>query len=221
MLQGSAPRPARSICRSSTARTRWLSRWTGHHLRHAPRPANPARAASPRRAQAGSRQRKSRPRSGRRRKVTVLLGGLVVVLALAAVGYFKLMPKTSHIVSAPATAGSFVKQGANATAKSLKHQDHDRRRRRREERRRGRVRAEEGSWRQGPADCRLHWRQPDRQRLGGRPDQRLHDEAARCGYDEPGQSRRAGRVRPGRQADARPSAHGPTATPSGLSCRPR
>ena len=91
-----------------------------------PSPAPRSPASKPRKggkskgSQGGSRQRKSRPRSGRRRKVTVLLGGLVVVLALATVGYFKLMPKTSHIVSAPATAGSFVRQGANATAKSLK-----------------------------------------------------------------------------------------------------
>ena len=63
---------------------------------------------------------KSRARSGRRRKVTMLLGGLVVVVALAAVGYYKLMPTTSHIVSVPDTVGSFVKQDAN-TAESAKH----------------------------------------------------------------------------------------------------
>ena len=51
----------------------------------------------------------------------MLLGGLVIIVALAAVGYFKLMPRTSHTVSAPAALGSYVKQQANATAKSLRH----------------------------------------------------------------------------------------------------
>ncbi len=62
-----------------------------------------------------------RPRPRRRKKAMALFGGLVIVAALAAVGYFKLMPRTSHTVSAPAALGSYVKQQANATAKNLRH----------------------------------------------------------------------------------------------------
>ena len=62
----------------------------------------------------------SRPRSGRRKKATALLGGLVIIVVLAAVGYFKLMPRTSHTVSAPASVGGYVKQQANATANNLR-----------------------------------------------------------------------------------------------------
>ncbi len=85
-----------------------------------------AGAARSKSSAGGPKAGKSRSRSGRRRKVTMLLGGLVVVIALAAVGYYKLMPTTSHIVSAPAKIGSFVKQQAN-TAESAKQPDHGRR----------------------------------------------------------------------------------------------
>jgi hypothetical protein len=80
-------------------------------------------AASKSKARPGApKPGKGRPRPGRRRKVAaLLLGGLVIVAGLAAAGYYKLMPRTSHVVSTPAAVGSFLKQQANATAKDLKH----------------------------------------------------------------------------------------------------
>jgi hypothetical protein len=63
---------------------------------------------------------RSRPRSGRRKKAVALLGGLVIIAGLAAVGYFTLMPRSSHTVTAPAALGGFVKQKASSTAMSLR-----------------------------------------------------------------------------------------------------
>ena len=53
--------------------------------------------------------------------MALLLGGLVIVGALAAVGYYKFMPKTAHTVTTPAALGSYTRQQANATARALKH----------------------------------------------------------------------------------------------------
>ena len=65
---------------------------------------------------------KSRTRSGRRRKVTALLvGGLVIVAAVAAYGYFKLMPQASHTLTTPAALGGYSRQQTNTTANALKH----------------------------------------------------------------------------------------------------
>jgi hypothetical protein len=65
---------------------------------------------------------KSRTRGGRRRKVTALaVGGLVIVAAVAGYGYFKLMPRASHTLTTPAALAGYSRQPANTTANALKH----------------------------------------------------------------------------------------------------
>ena len=44
-----------------------------------------------------------------------------MVAALAVVGYVVFRPQTSHVVSAPANLGGYVRQPANATANDLRH----------------------------------------------------------------------------------------------------
>jgi len=86
------------------------------------KPGKKAGASTSKASPGAPKPGKSRPRPRRRRKVAaLLLGGLVIVAGLAAAGYYKLIPRTSHVVSTPAAVGSFVKQHANATAKDLKH----------------------------------------------------------------------------------------------------
>ncbi len=47
--------------------------------------------------------------------------GSAIVAALAVVGYVVLRPQASHVVSAPASLGGYVRQQANATANDLRH----------------------------------------------------------------------------------------------------
>jgi hypothetical protein len=97
-------------------------------------PVKPGR--KPRKA-GSSKPAKSRPKPGRGRagavrpaspgrsrrrmpiKARVLLGVLLVA-ALGVAGYVFLLPKTLHVVSAPAHAGGYVRQQANATANGFK-----------------------------------------------------------------------------------------------------
>ena len=61
-------------------------------------------------------------RSGRRVPVKVLVMlGSAIVAALAVAGYVVLRPQPSHVVSAPASLGGYVRQQANATANDLRH----------------------------------------------------------------------------------------------------
>jgi hypothetical protein len=64
----------------------------------------------------------ARPRAGRRltAKVMIVLGSAMVA-ALAVAGYVVFRPQASHVVSAPASLGSYVRQQADATANDLRH----------------------------------------------------------------------------------------------------
>jgi hypothetical protein len=53
-------------------------------------------------------------------KVMILLASAMVA-ALAVAGYVVFRPQASHVVSAPASLGSYVRQQANATANDLRH----------------------------------------------------------------------------------------------------
>jgi hypothetical protein len=94
------------------------------------KPARKPRKTSGSRAGQGGRSgRKGRPTVGQTRsgasrrvpmKVMIMLGS-VIVAALAVVGYVVLRPQASHVVSAPASLGGYVRQQANATANDLRH----------------------------------------------------------------------------------------------------
>jgi hypothetical protein len=100
-----------------------------------PRPAvkpgrKQRRASSSKQATSTPKPGKGRARAGEpasqrrsRRRVPVkarILLGVLLVAALGAGGYVFLLPKTSHVVSAPARAGGYVRQPADATADGLK-----------------------------------------------------------------------------------------------------
>jgi hypothetical protein len=75
-----------------------------------PRPGKGRPAASSARSAAGRRAPA---------KVVIMLGAAMVA-ALAVAGYVVFRPQTSHVVSAPANLGGYVRQQANATANDLR-----------------------------------------------------------------------------------------------------
>src|SRR5262249_48896006 len=90
----------------------------------------PRKGGSPKPAKSRSKPGRDRARAGKpasagrpRRRVPVkarIVLGVVIVAALGVAGYVFLLPKTSHVVSAPAHAGSYVRQQADATANGFK-----------------------------------------------------------------------------------------------------
>jgi hypothetical protein len=95
-----------------------------------PKPVRkPRKTGGPRAGKARPRGGKDRPTAGQTRsgasrrvplKVVIMLGSAIVA-ALAVAGYVVFRPQASHVVSAPASLGAYVRQQANATANDLRH----------------------------------------------------------------------------------------------------
>jgi hypothetical protein len=84
-------------------------------------PGKPARKTHSGGQKAGKAKTSKTRGAGRRKKVTALLiGALVIVAGAVTFGYFKLIPRTTHTVTTPAAVGAFSRQQVNATAKDLK-----------------------------------------------------------------------------------------------------